>query len=423
MSDEMKKGGSGTLIKIAFRNIGRNRRRTVFCISAVGIAVFFVVFYGGFIGGMTQSINELVQIFELGHVRVVTEEYEAEQEFMPVMYPVADGRSWRELAADIERIPGVKAVMPRINTLATLQDSTLRHATLWGLDIARETEINNFNMTDRNDGLIQGRWPTPGSNEAAIGLALSEKTGFVIGDRITLRTTSAQFADRFWSPEVVGIFLFDYIRFDERYIIVDIERLQRLLTLDEGTQQLVIFAEDEKQSPFITASVQNMLGPGNLVTDWEDHYWVAIMRQIVPLYTLMFIVFLSVASFLIVNTVVMIIHERIKEIGMMGCLGMTRGEIVKVFFFESIFLSIFGATAGVLVGGTLVGLLSNFPVRIGDLYGNTFADMPLANAIFTQFSVTSLVQAFLMGIVIAAVFTLIPSLRSVRVEPVEALRR
>ena len=420
---ENKNGGFGTLIKIAFRNIGRNRRRTIFCISAVAIAVFFVVFYGGFIGGMEQSINDIIQIFELGHVRVVSEGFEAEQEFLPVMYPVSDGRDWREMADQIERIPGVKAALPRISTMATLQDTSLRHATLWGLDIAREMEINNFNMTDKNDGLIIGRWPTPGSNEAAIGLVFSERTGLGIGDRITLRTTSAQLADRFWSPEIVGIFLFDYIRFDERFIIVDFERLQRLLTLDDGTQQLIIFAHEERQVPFITASVQNLMGQGNIVTSWEDHYWVALMRQIVPVYTLMFLVFLSVASFLIVNTVVMIIHERIKEIGMMGCLGMTRREIVSVFFFESIFLSVLGATAGVIIGGTLTGLLSNFPIRVGDLYGNTFADMPLANAIFTQFNPAELLQAFLMGVIVAAVFTLIPSLRSVKVEPVEALRR
>jgi cell division protein FtsX len=78
-NDDNKQGGTGTLIKIAFRNIGRNRRRTIFCISAVAIAVFFVELYGGFIGGMTRSINDLVQIFELGHVRVVSESFEAEQ--------------------------------------------------------------------------------------------------------------------------------------------------------------------------------------------------------------------------------------------------------------------------------------------------------------------------------------------------------
>jgi putative ABC transport system permease protein len=134
-------------------------------------------------------------------------------------------------------------------------------------------------------------------------------------------------------------------------------------------------------------------------------------------------VFLIVASFLIINTVMMIIHERIKEIGMMGCLGMTRAEIVTVFFFESLFLAAIGAFAGVIIGGLITGIGANYPIRMGDLYGNTFSEMPLSNAIFFQFSFGKLLMAWLMGVVVASLFTLIPSLKSAFVEPVEALRR
>jgi len=102
---------------------------------------------------------------------------------------------------------------------------------------------------------------------------------------------------------------------------------------------------------------------------------------------------------------------------------MTRAEIVKVFFFESIFMAAFGALAGVIVGGLVAGIGSYFPLRMGDLYGNTFSEMPMGNAVFFQLSPLILVRAWLMGVVVASVFTLIPSLKSAFVEPVEALRR
>jgi putative ABC transport system permease protein len=193
--------------------------------------------------------------------------------------------------------------------------------------------------------------------------------------------------------------------------------------LNEGTQSLVIFADNERQSAPIAAAVQNLLGDDNIAADWRDNYWVAVMDMVWPVYTIIFLVFLIVASFLIINTVVMIIHERIKEIGMMGCLGMTRAEIVRVFFFESLFLAAFGALAGVIVGGLIAGIGSYFPIRMGDLYGNTFADLPMSNAVFFAFSPAILLRAWLMGVVVASLFTLIPSLKSATVEPVEALRR
>ena len=427
MANEYGQGGPGgtlvALVKIAYRNIWRNKRRTAFCITAVGIAVFFIVVYSSMIGGMIRSINDTVQIYELGHVRVVSSTFEAESEYLPVQYPVANGANWKDLAASIHNIPGVQNVFPRITAFATLQESTIKHAILWGINIADEMALNNFNLTNRSDGLVEGRWPAPGSNEVAIGLVFAHKSGLIVGDEIPLRTTSAQFSDRYWSPEITGIFSFDYIKIDEQYIVADFERLQRLLALGEGTQSLVVFADDESRSASITVVMQNLLGDNSVVSDWLDNYWVAVMRMVTPVYTVVFLVFLIVASFLIINTVVMIIHERIKEIGMMGCLGMTRREIVTVFFFESLFLAALGALAGVILGGILAGVFSQNPIRMGDLWGNTFADMPMSQAIFMEFSPLILLRAWLMGVVVASLFTLIPSMKSALVEPVEALRR
>jgi putative ABC transport system permease protein len=356
-------------------------------------------------------------------VRVVSEEYEADQEFMPVQYPVADGRDWREMASEIKKISGVRTVFPRVNTMATLQESTIKHAVLWGLNIEEEMAANTFNFTGRNDGLVEGRYPAPGANECAVGRVFAEKAGLKIGDRVPLKTTSAQFSDRIWSPVITGIFNYDYIKFDERFIIVDFERLQRLLVMGDGTQQLIVFADDDRQSAGIAAEVQSIVGGGNVVTEWRDNYWVAVMESASLIYTALFLVFLIVASFLIINTVVMIIHERIKEIGMMGCLGMTRREIVTVFFFESLFMAAFGALIGVFFGAIITAIGSHVPFRMGDLYGNTFSEMPLSNAIFFEFNAWKLAQAWIMGVVVASLFTLIPSLKSAFVEPVEALRR
>ena len=418
-----KKGGTATLIKIAYRNIWRNMRRTLFCFTAVGIAVLFIVIYSSMIEGMIKSINETVQVYEVGHITVVSKQYEAESEYLPVQFPVADGRSWKSIASDIGKIQGVRAVLPRITTMATLQDSVVKHAVLWGLDIQNEMAANNFNLTHRNDGLISGRWPEKGANEIAIGRVFAQKSGLTVGDRLLFKTISAQYSEKFLRPQIVGIFNFDYIKIDEQYLVMDIERLQNLLVLDEGTQAIVIYADDENQCDVIAANIQNMLGEDNVVSKWTDNYWVAVLQAASSVYMIVFLVFIIVASFLIINTVVMIIHERIKEIGMMGCLGMTRAEIVRVFFFESIFLSAIGALAGVVIGGVITGLLSNYPIMLMEQFGSTFSEMPMSNAIFFQFSPAILLQAWLMGVVVASVFTLIPSLKSAFVEPVEALRR
>ena len=423
MTNEHGQGGTLMLIKIAYRNIWRNKRRTFFCLSAVGFAVFFIAFYGGFIDGFSRNINEIVQVFDTGHVRVVSAEFEADSEFMPVQFPVADGEDVESLIARIKTVPGVRAVFPRIETFASLHENVIRHAMLWGLNVEQEMALNNFNFINRDDGLIEGHWPRPGSNDAVIGWSLAQRTGLSVGDFIPLSTISAQFSDRPWEPRITGVFAFDYMRFDDSYIIVDFERLQRLLVLGGGTQQLVIFADEERLSPSVAAQVQLLLGEGDIVRDWQDNFWVAIMLAARPLYALIYLIFLVVACLLIINTVVMIIHERIKEIGMMGSLGMSRREIVTVFFFESVFMSAIGAFAGVVLGGIVTAVGQFFPFRWTDMTGGTFAQFPASDAVFLSFSVASLAQAWVMGVIVASIFTLIPSLKSAFVEPVEALRR
>jgi putative ABC transport system permease protein len=136
-----------------------------------------------------------------------------------------------------------------------------------------------------------------------------------------------------------------------------------------------------------------------------------------------YLVFLIVACCLIVNTVMMIIHERIKEIGMMGSLGMSRREIVMVFFFESLFLGMAGATAGAALGAAVTGIGQFFPLRWMDMAGGGYGDFPAANAMFLRFSASGIATGWLLGVAVSSVFTLLPSLKSAFVEPVEALRQ
>ncbi|MDR1410659.1 MAG: ABC transporter permease [Spirochaetaceae bacterium] len=423
MSNTDKRGGSWALVTIACRNILRNKRRTLFCISAVAIAVFFTVFMQSWMAGMIGNMEKVVRLFDTGHVSVVSARYEAEKEYYPVWFPVAGGLPAAELERLALGVEGVRAALPRISAYATLQDSTVKHAVLWGIRIRDELALNNFNLTRRDDGLAEGRYPEPDSNECAVGYRMAEKAGLKIGDRIPLKTVSAQFSDKMWSPVITGIFQFDYLKYDEDVIIADFARLQRLLVLDGGTQQLFIQAEKPSQSRAISGRLKTLLGEENAVRDWRDNYMVILMRQSMLILSLVYFLFIIVASFLIVNTVVMIIHERIKEIGMMGSLGMTRAEIVRVFFFEAVFLSVLGSLAGCTLGGLVAFVFSFFPLDLTFFTGGGLKEFPMSGTFNLSFNPAILLQGFILGVAISSICTLFPSLKSAFVEPVEALRR
>jgi putative ABC transport system permease protein len=411
------------MVTIARRNVLRNIRRTVLCIVAVAIAVFFTILMQSMMEGMIKSIEELVQVFDTGHISIVSAAFDADREYLPVQYPVAGGRSAAELTSRIRALPGIRAALPRITAYATLQDSVVKHALLWGINIEEETGLNFFNITNRSNGLTAGRYPEAGSNECAIGIGMAEKMGLKIGDRIPLKTVSAQFSDKMWAPVITGIFAYDYQKYDRDFILVDFSRLQRLLVLGDATQQVFVFADKVSQSRAVARRIAAILEDDDLIRDWQDNYFVVMMRQSMIIYYIVEAVFVIVASFLIVNTQVMTIHERIREIGMMGSLGMTGREIVEVFFLEAVFLSVLGSLAGVLAGGSLTFAGSFFPLDVTAMTGGGFKEMPVSGTVFLRFSAGILFTGFFFGVAAASVCTLIPSLKSASVEPVEAMRR
>ncbi len=417
------KGGLGAIVTIAYRNIWRNGRRTALCVVAVALAVFFIIFMESFIRGMTDSIEDVVRTFETGDVSAVSESFEEDKEYYPAQFPIADGRGADELVAEVEALPGVRAALPRITVYATLFDSTVKHALLWGVRAGREAEVNDLNLADRGDGIVLGRFPEDGASECAIGSALAAKAGLRIGDKLPMKVVSAQFSDKYWSPTVSGIFEFDYAKYDEDVVVVSFDRLSRVLSLDGATQQLFVYAEDGVPASLVKAEVSGALGPGHVVREWGDNYWVAMMRQMTGIYVIIEAVFQIVASFLIINTVLMVIHERIKEIGMMGALGMTRREIVLVFFFEAVLLSVLGALAGCALGGAATWLGSLFPMDTQAFTGGGLKEMPFSGTIFIAFSPAILAKGFAFGVLVSAACTILPSLKSAFVEPVEALRR
>jgi putative ABC transport system permease protein len=421
-------GGLGALLTIAYRNIWRNGRRTALCAFAVAIAVFFNIFMKAWIDGMVGSMEEVVRTYETGDVNVVSSGFEADREYYPVQFPIAigqyaEGSDVDELIAEIEALPGARAALPRITAYATLFDSTVKYALLWGVRAEREREINIWNLSDRDDGIVLGRYPAEGANECAVGTEFSRKTGLKVGDKLPLKTLSAQFSDKYWSPVIVGVFEFDYAKYDENVVIVSFDRLRRILSLGGATQQLIVYAKDSGRSAELRSGVERIVGEGNVVREWTDNFWVAYMRQFSFLFVVIFGVFQVVASFLIINTVLMVIHERIKEIGMMGALGMTRREIVLVFFFEAVYLSIIGALAGCILGGAATLLGSLYPMDLELITGGGLKDMPVAGTIFVAFTPLAIAKGFIFGVTISAICTILPSLKSAFVEPVEALRR
>jgi putative ABC transport system permease protein len=419
-----RKGGFIQLLTIAYRNIYRNRRRSGLCILAIAITVFFIVVFAALMDGLLSNFRRMVIAYETGHVLLSSKAYEKKSLFLPLQYPLElPGKNLPELVREIEQLPGVRRAFPRIKVRVSLLESTVKNALLWGIDLEEEMKYTVFNTKTGNARgcLLAGRFPAAQGNECAIGYVLAAKMGVGLGDRVRLRLVSSEFSNKFYSPVVTGIVDFNFGQMDDKLIILPFARAQRLATLAGRTQALYVFLEQEGAAEKVAAALQQRYAGYDLsIKPFTRHPYLTLMKSGELAMTIIYVVFMVVASFLIINTIIMVIHERIKEIGMMAALGMTRREIVQVFFLESLILSGLGSLAGCLSSGLATFLVSRMPFDIGSYMGEMMA---MNNTLFVTFSPVLIGQGLLYGLAISGACTILPSLRSAFIEPVEAIRR
>ncbi len=420
-----RRGGFLQLLTIAYRNIYRNRRRSALCISAIAITVFFIVVFGAFMDGLLANIRRMVIAYETGHVLLASQQYEKKNLFLPLQYPLdLPGKDIVTLIREIEELPGVRRAFPRIKVRVSLLDNAVKSALLWGIDLEEELKYTVFNYKTRNAGgcLVAGRYPAAEANECAIGFRLAARMGVGLGDRVRLRLVSSEFSSKFYSPVVTGIVDFNFGQMDKNLIIVPFARAQRLASLEGRTQALYVYLDKEADAGRVAVALERRYaGYADLsIKPFTRHPYVTMMQSMDIIMTIIYLVFMIVASFLIINTIIMVIHERIKEIGMMAALGMTRREIVEVFFLESLILSALGSAVGCLASGLATFLVSRVPFDIGSYMEDMLA---LNNTMFVTFSPVLIAQGLLYGLAISGACTIFPSLRSAFIEPVEALRR
>ncbi len=148
----------------------------------------------------------------------------------------------------------------------------------------------------------------------------------------------------------------------------------------------------------------------------------AMIDLAVKIYDIIGIIFFLLASTVIVNTTIMVIFERMKEIGTLGAMGMTGRQLVKLFFLESLFISIVGALVGIAIG---IGVTAYFGVVGIDAFAKAMEGMDsmgIGAILYPVLNFKSTVMVFVYSLVVTGLATWWPSRRAAKITPVEALR-
>jgi putative ABC transport system permease protein len=280
-------------------------------------------------------------------------------------------------------------------------------------------------MMDIQDSLEKGRLPRAGEREMLLSAGLARELDMEEGEKLTLLTKNKYMGMSGMTFLVTGIVRFQVAGFNESFFLMPIDTASRFLKMDdEATEVLVMLEDSRKVDAFVekTRSILSDLGRDELtVQAWTKIGMIyGMMRYASTVYDIFALVFFLLASTVIVNTTMMVIFERMREIGTVAAMGMTPREIVRLFFLEAFYIGAMAAFVGVLVGVAITLPLSRTGINLSGVMEGV--DMELSSVLYPRLNVRSTVFVFFYATAIASLASLIPSRRAAKIEPVEALR-
>ena len=399
------------LLLLALRNLMRNKRRSLVTSLAVAFGAIAIVFLQAVVNGVVRNVVETAALAKVGAVQVFKAGYLGSDE------PLKMSLSWNpELVAQIKAVPGVTAVAPRLDfdgMLTNGSEGTMFLAT--AIDPAVEYEV----CPQRATFLAKGSQPLrPGAPRATlIGKTLADSLGAKEGATLVMQAAGVHATANALDVTVSGFLPTNHPLVSKRLATVDLGFAQELLRMKGQVTEYVVGVADLEQVDEVAGRVRAQLGAGYEVTTWKQMdpgMWdrVNFLRYI--LFFVALVLFLLVATG-IVNTMMMSVYERVREIGTMLAVGVRRWQVTLLFLSEAAFLGLASAVTGVGAGYAIVRVLARSGVQQHAPGGDVMTYYPDVSARFL-----ALVVGFaITGAVLAAVY---PAWKASRLRPVEALR-
>jgi putative ABC transport system permease protein len=342
---------------LAFRNIFRNRRRTLMTLFMVGGGVAGLLLAGGYFAFMTHGLREDTINSGLGHLQIFTADHFNRDE-VRVLDTGID--NWRQVAATVKAGNHVRGIAPRIDFYGMVSNGT-KAAGFMGSAVDPEAEMS-LGFISR---IESGRDLDPKSSgevEALIGKELAKSMNVGIGDGLTVLAMTSDGALNGVDVQIVGIINSGAPERDARYLRITLPAAQRLLQSDRVTN-LVVGLDSTDHTDQAYAEMMPRLN--GLSQKMELKKWIDLAtyyKQVNTMFNGIFLFMGIIVFFMVlmssVNTLLMSMFERTREIGTMLAMGTPRAWIIALFMFEAALLGLIGAVVG-LIAGNLLGVLLN----------------------------------------------------------------
>ena len=408
----------GNLIKIALRNLQRQRRRTLLTVAIISVGVIAVLLFSALSGAFKDIMVGQITDSMLGHLQIHRKGYVSSMDNLPLDKTI-DEKQMKEIEEILDKIPQVEAYSKRIlmgGMLSNYMETT--NIKVAGINPKDESIVTPL-LTSR---IKKGTMLKKG--EILLPELVTKGMNLKVGQSIVLIVNNVDGSVNGQNFKVAGI-VESVVGPTGKYGYIHIDDAKTILRMDESQiSEIAIRLKNIGSLNNIvnrisneTANIKNKLGePVFEVHSWKNlspFYTIAEMIDIMAIFISILLVAIVLIS--ILNVMIMAVYERIREIGTLTAIGTLPGKIRTMFLLEGLFLGFFGSFAGSIIGAILI-IATKF-AHITIAYGRN-ENIPIDPSIpFNQMALVIVIST-----IIAIVASLQPAVKASHMDPIDALR-
>lgn len=406
--------GSGFLsVRIGWRNLWRNRRRTWLTSGGIAFAVLLVVFTMAMQFGQYEIMEENATSLITGQIQIQSLPYVDSGRFEDTL----DNAS--ELASVIAATPGVAAVAPRVEAFALASaDERSFGAQVLGIDIAAEANTTRFTKMLESGRMIAG----PG--DAVLGKILARNLGVGVGAEVVVLGSGKEGGVAAMVVVVSGILETGMTDLDRSFLLASLPVVQDAFGLTDEVHTFAIRTDDLDQSKQVAAALQKKMPDLAAVRHWE-----LVMPEVLQGIEVdriggmfMYWLIMILVVFSVINSFIMTVFERTREFGMLRAIGMRPAKIILMVQFEALFGCLIGVAIGLALASAVIAWLIEVGIPLGEAMEDYATQFYMPARLYPAFSAEALLTAPVVMVIGTQIAAILPALRIRQLKPVEALR-
>lgn len=398
---------------LALRNVFRQKTRSAATLAAISIGVAGLILAGGFVQDIFVQLGEAIIHSQTGHIQITREGYRDGKNRAPEAYLIEQPDSLKQ---KLESQPGVAQVLARLNFAGVLNNGKRDLGIIGeGVEPGGEAALGTYLR------FIEGRaLEDKDTDGIVVGQGVAKSLGLKVGQRITLVMTLSQGAVNTLDFELVGIFQSFSKEFDARAVRIPLPAARDLMDTRAAHVMVMVLKDTNTTDPIATRVRTDLAGQKFDIATWRElsDFYEKTLNLYDRQFGVLRLIILLMVLLSVANSVNMTLFERTREFGTMLALGDRPSVVFRLIITESLFLGLFGAILGMLLGCAAGWAISAI--------GIPMPPPPNANLGYTaviRLVPVDILTAGAIGFAAACLATLLPARRASRLPVVDALRQ